>query len=184
MSGDGPALTRNKHDAARGVTVDISFKFGFKVLTYTFEVFQGPSVHVVSNASMNREPGGPDDMFTAMRRQEEEGMDLHLECQRFAASTAGPKLLHGQVAPRSSGCANGSTTRRGSHEKHDSMAEEGNLMTAFPVNYGMPYEFVACGGSLPFDAAPRTIPASRASLNRVLPCALIPRPHTEKAVSH
>ncbi|GIZ45656.1 hypothetical protein CKM354_000881300 [Cercospora kikuchii] len=43
--------------------------------------------------------------------------------------------------------------------------EPGDLMTAFSVNYGMPYKFVAGGSSLPFSSAPWPVRACRADLN-------------------
>ncbi|EME84410.1 uncharacterized protein MYCFIDRAFT_115713, partial [Pseudocercospora fijiensis CIRAD86] len=43
--------------------------------------------------------------------------------------------------------------------------EDGDLMTAFSINYGMPYKFVATGASLPFTNAPWPVRACQADLN-------------------
>ncbi|KXT11465.1 hypothetical protein AC579_3302 [Pseudocercospora musae] len=43
--------------------------------------------------------------------------------------------------------------------------EDGDFMTAFSINYGMPYKFVATGASLPFTNAPWPVRACQADLN-------------------
>ena len=43
--------------------------------------------------------------------------------------------------------------------------EDGDLMTAFSMNYGMPYKFVASGASRSFEAAPEAVNLARARLN-------------------
>jgi hypothetical protein len=45
------------------------------------------------------------------------------------------------------------------------VAEDGDFMTAFSMNYGMPYKFVASGASLAFAGSPWPVRAARADLN-------------------
>lgn len=93
--GDGPALTRNKHE--RGVNVSIEHRLGFKVFTYTFRGVEGRLVHAVSNAKINRTANGPDDMFAAMQQQDDPAMDLHLERRKFGSSTKAENPQTGPV---------------------------------------------------------------------------------------
>ncbi|CAK1364327.1 unnamed protein product [Cercospora beticola] len=57
--------------------------------------------------------------------------------------------------------------------------EPGDLMTAFSVNYGMPYKFVAGGSSLPFSSAPWPVRACRADLNWASKNFSSPAGHTD-----
>lgn len=140
--GDGPTLSQNKYAKHLGVRVRVSHKLGFKIFTYTFDGIEGKLVHAVSNAMINRAPGGPDEMFEAMQRQDDPEMDLHLQRRPFigTGSSASLKLKSAPV-------------------------EDGDFMTAFSMNYGMPYKFVAGGASLPFASAPWPVRACRADLN-------------------
>ncbi|PPJ51243.1 hypothetical protein CBER1_08171 [Cercospora berteroae] len=59
------------------------------------------------------------------------------------------------------------------------LTEPGDLMTAFSVNYGMPYKFVAGGSSLPFSSAPWPVRACRADLNWASQNFSSPSDHTD-----
>ncbi|USW52871.1 Putative alpha-ketoglutarate-dependent dioxygenase AlkB, DNA oxidative demethylase ALKBH2 [Septoria linicola] len=59
----------------------------------------------------------------------------------------------------------GRPSTAGITETTTSPTEPGDLMTAFSVNYGMPYKFVAGGSSLPFSESPWPVRACRADLN-------------------
>ncbi|KAK4502143.1 hypothetical protein PRZ48_005566 [Zasmidium cellare] len=81
ITGDGPTLSRNKH--ADGVNMEVSYHERFKAYKYTVPGVNGSFTHLVSNGKINREPGGPDDMFQAIQDQDNPEMDLHLERRRF-----------------------------------------------------------------------------------------------------
>ncbi|KAF2207090.1 hypothetical protein CERZMDRAFT_51813 [Cercospora zeae-maydis SCOH1-5] len=82
-TGEGPTLSRNRYAKHLGVKVAVDHKLGFKVFTYTFDGIHGKLVHAVSNAKINSAPGGPDDMFDAMQKQDDPEMNLHLERRPF-----------------------------------------------------------------------------------------------------
>lgn len=206
--GDGPTLSQNKYAKHLNVKVKVSHKLGFKVFTYTFDGIDGKLVHAVSNARINRAPGGPDDMFEAMQRQDDPEMNLHLERRPFigTGSSASLKLkLAAKSTPETEVVAMSQTLQEAavadllntSHGlfgdatevKDDgdeyadvpycapkrpgkpaasavaAPAEDGDFMTSFSMNYGMPYKFVAGGASLPFATAPWPVRACRADLN-------------------
>lgn len=276
-SGDGPALARNKHEGSHGVNVVVTHVHGFKVFTYTIAGVNGKFVHAVSNAKINREPRGPDEMFAAIQGQDEPGMDMHLERRRFgiekmpvnkiesqtvppvpampaapstplrqstlrfdleldtlslqrsSSSPVSPEKIGGQigrerssrlaercqkaVSPNLADSASSTNAMEPAHvtptndesqstpdvaaemtendngsflagieeaaeadepQKSDPkdtttvgkpVVEDGDLMTAFSINYGMPYKFVAVGSSLPFTDSPWPVRTCRADLN-------------------
>ncbi|EME45383.1 hypothetical protein DOTSEDRAFT_71192 [Dothistroma septosporum NZE10] len=259
-SGDGPALARNKHEAEKGVKVKVTHAHGFKVFTYTFEGVNGTFVHAVSNAKINRELRGPDEMFAAIQRQNEPGMDMHLERRRFGIEkmpvnklgipTTGPTFATetpviplrqstSDTRPDSSPLSvlgstpsppdyrqtvasfneeqhneiesatqivpdaaaeptgdSGDTFLPGIEEavgagvaQIDALKEttnaskpvvgDGDLMTAFSINYGMPYKFIAVGESLPFTDSPWPVRTCRADLNWASQTFLDPTDHTD-----
>lgn len=247
-TGDGPSLTRNKHNRSQGVQMSVDFRHGFKVYRYTFPGVNGALVHLVANTTINKLPGGADEMFHAMQRE-----DLHLERRRFgaekmsggkaeakslvtsaeifpagashaanaessadmitsaeAAPTAEPGEAAQQnpLAPESSQEHDRANAPAGLEElqplerkqlsvagsvagmqqtqkdekpeaKKQQEAEDGDLMTAFSMNYGMPYKFVANGASLPFQGSPWPVRAARADLNWASQSFLDPGGHQD-----
>jgi alkylated DNA repair dioxygenase AlkB len=59
---------------------------------------------------------------------------------------------------------NAVATKKSAEEKN-AEPEAGDFMTAFSMNYGMPYKFVASGASQPFTNAPWPVKACRSRLN-------------------
>lgn len=280
-TGAGPMLARNKHDRSQGVGCDVRFKNGFKVYRYSVPGVDGALIHLVSNTTINKLPGGADDMFDAMQRE-----DLHLERRRFgvekmsggkvqaksqaepsvsSAATAAAKetLLQTMQTPNASQASNtmvetqpesaepssadipadvqrnepqmppaqneggdiepqilpaqdedgdigpqkspaegeGGDKQRGPSpatapapstesevatkadivevEKKQDVVEDGDFMTAFSMNYGMPYKFVANGASLPFQDSPWPVRAARADLNWASQTFLDPEGHED-----
>lgn len=211
-TGTGPALARNKHDKAQGVQLSVDYKHGFKVNRYTVPGVNGALVHLIANTTINKLPGGADEMFDAMQRH-----DLHLERRRFGVEkmssskteeknqlpgadrtptyvsrerfhpdTASPsdvKAMLSVATPldkaavmdenQTSDVLAGTKKLKTSGDEgplplpagKKQTVEDGDFMTAFSMNYGMPYKFVASGASLPFKASPWPVRAARADLN-------------------
>jgi alkylated DNA repair dioxygenase AlkB len=63
--------------------------------------------------------------------------------------------------------------------KTKDLIEDGDCMTAFSMNYGMPYKFVASGASLPFTDSPWPVRAARADLNWASRTLLDPADHED-----
>ncbi|KAF2159366.1 hypothetical protein M409DRAFT_30116 [Zasmidium cellare ATCC 36951] len=216
--GEGPALARNNHIG--GVSVEVSYLHGFKAYKYTVPGVNGSFTHLISNAKINREPGGADEMFQAIQDQEDPKMDLHLERRRFGGEKMGgnkaeqkkavgrpskrkstseqnvdetldqsilfdqsavedttmmePSQLEDSLLPTAETEAGQTTITptkqqpavdRESADQSTEPIQDGDFMTAFSMNYGMPYKFVASGASLPFTSAPWPVRAVRADLN-------------------
>lgn len=229
-TGEGPSLARNKHDRAQGVEMSVEFKYGFKVYKYTVPGVKGALLHLVSNTNINKLPGGANDMFDAMQRE-----DVYLERRRFGAPKMPGSLtepaetlpsettqLHPQIASSSSQGPESAAWERfdaapqiepqeslpssntiaeptpsslpagldvskktvSNEEKRAALPltdppsnaesdgkkkmdpiEDGDLMTAFSMNFGMPYKFIATCASLPFQGSPWPVVAARADLN-------------------
>lgn len=170
--GDGPPPARNKH--GKGVKIDVSYIHGFKVYTYTIEGVKGKLVHAATNAAINRQIGGPDEMFAAIQNQDDPAMDLHLERRRFRGDKT-----PGSKKDAMSGTAENNTADVDEDTGKKAELEDGDFMTAFSMNYGMPYKFVASGASLPFSDAPWPVRACRADLNWASQTFLDPQGHMD-----
>ncbi|KAK5123745.1 hypothetical protein LTR85_002381 [Meristemomyces frigidus] len=173
--GDGPSLARNRHET--GVEVAILYTHGYKVHRYTFAGIEGSFIHAVANNKINREHEGPDDMLASIQIQ-----DMGLERRRFNSEKMSgnkvdkapktpdmPSVDQAQLLtpPREAQlmteAADPSDDVDGQVEKQD--VEVGDFMTAFSMNYGMPYKFVASGASKSFESAPWPVRACRSRLN-------------------
>jgi len=159
------------------VRVTVDYVCGYKVYTYTFDGIEGSFVHAVANNKINREPGGPNDMLRELQTA-----DMGLERRRFGGekmsfSKEGPteiekspalmdsaSLLTPQLKdnPKTSEAADAQEARTAAKKPE---ADEGDFMTAFSMNYGLPYKFVASGASRPFEDAPEAVRACRSRLN-------------------
>ncbi|KAK0363170.1 hypothetical protein LTR94_016328 [Friedmanniomyces endolithicus] len=161
-SGYGPALGRNKHE--NGVAVSVRYTHNYKVYTYTFPGIEGSFIHAVANSRVREEARGPDEMLAELQTA-----DMGLERRRFGGERmAGTKQSKGPLtSPQQNLLAPGGlltpTTEisleielRTLDTTGDSTAKapelnEGDFMTAFSMNYGMPYKFVASGTTRSFD---------------------------------
>ncbi|CAJ2514065.1 Uu.00g021840.m01.CDS01 [Anthostomella pinea] len=174
--GDGPALGCNKHKA--GVNVQIRYTHHYKVYRYTFTGVEGCFVHAVANKIINQEqPDGPDAMLAEIQI-----VDMGLERRRFVGGKVSGSM-EGEVTRASQRKGTGkvklltppaeqmSTLNNGDVEEVDQATgkklevEDGDFMTAFSMNYGMPYKFVASGASKSFEDAPLAVRACRSRLN-------------------
>ncbi|KAI6847056.1 hypothetical protein KC367_g3515 [Hortaea werneckii] len=167
--GDGPSLGRNRHDPS--ISVKVSYSHGYKIFTYTVEGIEGRFVHAVANGRINREHHGPDDMFAALQTE-----DMGLERRRFNSeklsggkdkeihSTPARSHVRGQLpSPPNDEPEPDEAEELGATQKPE--ADVGDFMTAFSMNYGMPYKFVASGASRPFEDSPWPVQACRSRLN-------------------
>ncbi|TKA47206.1 hypothetical protein B0A54_02684 [Friedmanniomyces endolithicus] len=187
-SGYGPALGRNKHES--GVDVSVRYTHNYKVYTYTFLGIEGSFIHAVANNRVREEARGPDDMLAELQTA-----DMGLERRRFGGErTSGAKQSKAPLSsPQQSLTAPGGlltpTTETspdielptldttGDSTAKATEINEGDFMTAFSMNYGMPYKFVASGSTRSFDdeKTPWPIPECRSRLiwaaNQFLPAS-------------
>ncbi|KAK3109283.1 hypothetical protein LTR53_017627, partial [Teratosphaeriaceae sp. CCFEE 6253] len=163
--GYGPALGRNAHVETVGVTVQ--YTHNYKVYRYTFAGIVGSFVHAVANNRVKEEPRGPNDMLAELQLT-----DMGLERRRFNCekmSTIKPVKVVATpscdtVSSRQLPTPPAEPDVKQPQESLDTTAveealaptkpvEQGDFMTAFSMNYGMPYKFVASGCTRSFDDA-------------------------------
>ena len=146
---NAPTLVRNQYDDVV-VKLEIEHRMGYKISTYTFDRIDGSGIkgkfiHLAASKKVIQEPGGPDEMFAAVQTE-----DLGLERRRFAVSkmSAGKSEDAKKTSPVE--LIQSQQTLEQDEEVPQSRKpgfEGGDLMTAFSMNYGMPYKFVASGAS-------------------------------------
>lgn len=170
-----PTLVRNRHDPKVGLIVE--HKDGYKVSTYTFDGIKGCFIHAAATKQIVQEENGPDDMFANMQVE-----DMGLERRTFAVKMSGGKV----DKSLSEGTESAAVALTTTSEEHQAMVDQsqetiaaddgelqakkqnfadGDLMTAFSMNYGMPYKFVASGASRPFEEGPWPVAETRRRLN-------------------
>nr|POF06930.1 hypothetical protein CFP56_31554 [Quercus suber] len=162
--GHGPTLSRAKH--GDGVRVESTTMFGYKVTTWTIDGVDGQIVHAAANKTITEQSGGPDDMLAALQSD-----DLGLERRRFrggegSSSTKSPAVKkRDSRATEAAGLADldEADDEDDGHKKCE--FEEGDMMMAFSMNYGMPYKFIASGTSMSFEQAPWPVRSCRSQLN-------------------
>ncbi|TKA25292.1 hypothetical protein B0A50_06196 [Salinomyces thailandicus] len=172
--GDGPALGGNKHEVPASVSV--SYSHGYKVYTYTFDGIKGSLVHLVANNRINREPDGADAMFAAIQTE-----DMGLERRRFNGEKMGVKKAEQSSrhqnqllspadeqttisqAPEADRAAEFTAEPVVAAQKPEAVS--GDLMTAYAINFGMPYKFITVGVSKSFEGASWVVRACRGILN-------------------
>lgn len=167
-----PTLVRNKVEA--GVHLKIEHKYGYKVCTYTFDGIDGCFIHAAATKAILGAPNGPDEMMADLQSQ-----DLGLERRVFAVTkmSGGKKVeecksigpLPGPLPspPRGEQVPDPqpSNEEQVPAAKDKRTFDEGDLMTAFSMNYGMPYKFVASGASRSFEDSPKAVNDCRYRLN-------------------
>ncbi|TKA62977.1 hypothetical protein B0A55_12301 [Friedmanniomyces simplex] len=159
-SGYGPALGRNKHEGS--VYVSVRYTHNYKVYTYTFPGIEGSFIHAVANNTIKEEARGPNEMLAELQKA-----DMGLERRRFGGEKmSGAKQSKVPATPQRDVVAPAgllTPPMEAPPEIELPIAnttaskvldvEEGGFMTAFSMNYGMPYKFVASGASRAFDDA-------------------------------
>ena len=157
-----PTLVRNKYDSSQGVKLKVEHKHGYKISTYTFEKLKGRFIHAAASKDVVQETGGPNDMFAQIQIE-----DLGLERRTFATkkmsggrtnkSTVTAEAAPGILDPPADVVVDLGQSQESIEQDEDGSAmkkpeyEDGDLMTAFSMNFGMPYKFVASGASRPFE---------------------------------
>ena len=151
-----PTLVRNRH--ADGVHVESMHLHGYKISRYTFNGVNGCFLHLAATKEVLEEKNGPNEMFATLQ-----SADMGLERRVFAVSKmSGGKPKEGLPEPSTQ--EDGVLVEENANEATGEFAA-GDLMMAFSMNYGMPYKFVASGGSQAFDTAPSPVTECRRRLN-------------------
>ena len=164
-----PTLVRNKH--AEGVQIEIRHLYGYKVSIYTFKGIDGRFIHLAASKQLNEEDRAANAMFADIQT-----VDMGLERRVFAVSNMSggrsekPKDALQELLNDDEPSLDLAVSQEGVEpgeigvDKTEEFAP-GDLMTAFSMNYGMPYKFVASGGSQSFDDAPWPVTETRRRLN-------------------
>ena len=167
-----PTLVRNRHQ--NSVHIQSKHLHGYKLSIYTFDGIKGRFVHAAASKRIVEEKNGPNEMFAAIQTE-----DMELERRNFAIKKMGGKAdkqvnslptepLPSQeeliVAEPSQSQEDAEPGEEESTNKQE--FADGDLMTAFSMNYGMPYKFVASGASKPFEEAPWPVTECRDRLNK------------------
>ncbi|KAK3722944.1 hypothetical protein LTR37_002089 [Vermiconidia calcicola] len=172
-----PTLVRNRY--APGVDAKVEYKYGFKLTKYTIDGIKGCFIHAAASKKIIEETGGANEMFAAMQTE-----DMHLERRTFAVkkmsggkgdrdSAETSQAETDPVSTQQAGLESveasdvqGSAQRElDEPQKTKYEFDDGDLMTAFSMNYGMPYKFVAGGASRSFDEGPESVRECRRRLN-------------------
>lgn len=164
-----PTLVRNKVES--DVHLKVEHKYGYKVCTYTFDGIDGCFIHAAATKEILGAPGGPDEMMANLQSE-----DLGLERRVFAVTkmSGGKKPEVTQAADLPLGALPSPPQEQqnpiGADEaeelaKPKRTFDEGDLMTAFSMNCGMPYKFVASGASRSFESSPKAVNDCRFRLN-------------------
>ena len=163
-----PVLLRGKEENP-GVELKVTYKFGYKIATYRFHKMgiEGSFVHAAPTQDILKLPNEANQMFAELQT-----VDMGLERRAFAIQKLGGVKGKGEVAnddksevlPSAEPEGDDASDAAGPKEAKPEFAP-GDLMTAFSMNYGMPYKFVATGASKPFTDAPNAVCQVRRVLN-------------------
>lgn len=172
MISDGPTLV--KAQTAPVVRTQVRYRSNYKLLRYTIDGVAGSIIVAKANKKVNSEPGGPDDMFRDIQLND---LGLERRMMRVIADGESKPAVQLQISPTEP-TGDASNTINDEQEQllkesdqadeepeDDHKAEVGNRMTAFGMNYGMPYKFIASGDSRSFEDAPAAIRAAWSRLN-------------------
>lgn len=137
---NGPGLTRTV--AKPAVTMQVRYSHNYKVTRYTFPGTEGSITHAKASRKVVEEQGGPNDMFRELQLK-----DIGLERRTFRGDNKADKDV--TIA----------------EDVEEPEADAGARMTAFSMNYGMPYKFIAKGDSRSFEDAEWPVRACLSRLN-------------------
>jgi hypothetical protein len=155
MSSDGPSLIKAVVKPA--VKTQVGYFSNYKVIKYTIEGVVGSVTVAKANQHIVSEPGGANDMF---RELQEVNVGLERRILRKSNQVESlPPPQENAVEP------DGNLDADGDEEEAEHQVEAGARMTAFGMNFGMPYKFIATGDSQSFEAAPVAVRAVRSRLN-------------------
>jgi alkylated DNA repair dioxygenase AlkB len=153
MSSDGPSLTKALIQPA--VKTQVYYHSNYKVIRYTIEGVVGSVTVAKANKHVVSEPGGANDMFRELQT-----VNVGLE-RRIMRKTADTE----QQQPPSQHRITVESEDTPENANEDQPGEAGARMTAFGMNFGMPYKFIATGDSKSSEDAPTAVRAVRSRLN-------------------
>lgn len=158
MTSDGPSLA--KAVVKPVVHTQVRYLSNYKVIKYTIEGVFGSVVLAKANKHVVSEPGGADDMFRELQMT---SVGLERRVLRKTADTEQkPPRQQNAVEPDDELDA---AVDEDEDKDEDQPGEAGARMTAFGMNFGMPYKFIATGDSKSFEDAPAAVRAVRTRLN-------------------
>jgi alkylated DNA repair dioxygenase AlkB len=172
MASDGPSLIKSV--VAPVVRTQIKYFSNYKVLRYTIEGVEGAVIVAKANKHVVAEPGGADDMFREMQSVDV-GLERRMLRQTASAASKPPGQKTDPAVELSNSVPTLTTEEATEQPKADENeddddndeynAEAGARMTAFGMNFGMPYKFIASGDSRSFEEAPVAVRSARSLLN-------------------
>jgi len=160
MSSDGPGLMKSVIKPA--VHTQIKYFSNYKVTKYTIEGVVGSVIVAKANKHTVSEPGGADDMF---RELQTTNVGLERRILRETANTEQKQPQQQTTVERDQSEEADADEDADEGDNEDQPAAAGARMTAFGMNFGMPYKFIASGNSQSFEAAPAAVRSARARLN-------------------
>jgi alkylated DNA repair dioxygenase AlkB len=172
MASDGPSLIKSV--VAPVVRTQVKYFGNYKVLRYTIEGVEGAVIVAKANKHVVAEPGGADGIFREMQSVDV-GLERRMLRQTASAASKPPGQKTDPAVELSNGAptltTEGTTEQPKADEDEDDddddehNAEAGARMTAFGMNFGMPYKFIASGDSRSFEDAPAAVRSARSLLN-------------------
>lgn len=157
MASDGPGLAKALVKPV--VHTQVRYLSNYKIIKYTIEGVVGSVVLAKANKHVVSEPGGADDMFRELQTVNV-GLERRI-MRKTADSEQPPSRTQATADPDDDDVA----AHEDEHDDDDQPGEAGARMTAFGMNFGMPYKFIATGDSKSFEDAPAAVRAVRSRLN-------------------
>jgi hypothetical protein len=158
MTSDGPSLA--KAVVKPVVHTQVRYLSNYKVIKYTIEGVVGSVVLAKANKHVVSEPGGADDMFRELQMTSV-GLERRI-LRKTADNEQSPSQEQNAAEPDDELDA---AVDDDEDRDEDQPGEAGARMTAFGMNFGMPYKFIATGDSKSFEDAPAAVRAVRTRLN-------------------
>jgi hypothetical protein len=158
MTSDGPSLAKAVVNPV--VHTQVRYLSNYKVIKYTIEGVVGSVVLAKANKHVVSEPGGADDMFRELQMTSV-GLERRI-LRKTADNEQSPSQEQNAAEPDDELDA---AVDDDEDRDEDQPGEAGARMTAFGMNFGMPYKFIATGDSKSFEDAPAAVRAVRTRLN-------------------
>jgi hypothetical protein len=159
MSSDGPGMIKAVIKPA--VRTQVKYLSNYKVIRYTIDGVVGSVTVAKANQHIVSEPGGANDMFRELQTTKNVGLERRI--MRKTADTEQPQSRQQTTAEPE--VTPDLAANEDEDVDNDQPGEAGARMTAFGMNFGMPYKFIATGDTQSFEAAPAAVRAVRSRLN-------------------
>jgi hypothetical protein len=160
MASDGPSLVKTL--AKPAIHTQVRYISNYKAIKYTIEGVFGSVIVAKANKQIVSEPGGADDMF---RELQTVNVGLERRILRKTADTEQQQSRQRAIVEPVEDAEPAAVVDEDDNEDEDPSGAAGARMTAFGMNFGMPYKFIATGDSQSFEAAPAAVRAVRSRLN-------------------